>query len=152
MPDFSELFATSKGKPIEYNGRTLQMWDRFPVKNGQTIRVAFECANSDWLQGIGLKVDGGLTERSKDWGRGLAIWEKSSPNGCDLKVRTSCGHVEVKNLWDRGDGFVDFWNMGGAMIVESIPRGRRYLCNDGYPDDDFDDLIFTIVVLDDQAS
>jgi hypothetical protein len=30
------------------------------------------------------------------------------------------------------------------MYVEEIPNGRKYYCNDGEPDDDFDDLIFTL--------
>jgi hypothetical protein len=30
------------------------------------------------------------------------------------------------------------------MIVQEIAEGRRYRCNDGYPDDDFDGLIFRI--------
>jgi hypothetical protein len=149
MPDFSEMFIPNKGRPVEYRGRTIQMFDKFPVENGRTIRVAFESVGSEWLQGIGLRVDGALTERSKNWGKALAIWERTSPQGCDLQITTRCGYLEVKNLWDRGDGRVEFWNMGGAMIVESVPGGRRYLCNDGAPDDDFDDLIFTIVILDD---
>jgi hypothetical protein len=30
------------------------------------------------------------------------------------------------------------------MIVEALPNGRRYRCNDGFADDDFDDLIFRL--------
>ncbi len=30
------------------------------------------------------------------------------------------------------------------MIIEEITDGRRYQCNDAYPDDDFDDLVFMI--------
>jgi len=30
------------------------------------------------------------------------------------------------------------------MIVEKIEGGRRYRCNDGFPDEDFDDIIFTV--------
>jgi hypothetical protein len=30
------------------------------------------------------------------------------------------------------------------MIVEEIENGRRYYCNDGHPDEDFDDIIFEL--------
>ena len=33
---------------------------------------------------------------------------------------------------------------GAAMIVEEIENGRRYRCNDWEPDEDFDDIIFTV--------
>jgi hypothetical protein len=32
-----------------------------------------------------------------------------------------------------------------AMYAEEIEGGRRYYCNDFTPDDDFNDLIFTVV-------
>jgi len=40
------------------------------------------------------------------------------------------------------------WNAGlcngAAMYSEDIPDGKRYFCNDGDEDDDFDDIIFTV--------
>jgi len=33
---------------------------------------------------------------------------------------------------------------GAAMYSEDIPNGKRYFCNDGDEDDDFDDIIFTV--------
>ena len=40
------------------------------------------------------------------------------------------------------------WNQGlcngSAMYSEDIPNGKRYFCNDGVEDDDFDDIIFTV--------
>jgi len=52
----------------------------------------------------------------------------------------------VKNVWDMGDGVMQSWNAGGAMIVEGDAVSRRYLCNDGELDDDFDDMIFTLEI------
>jgi hypothetical protein len=31
-----------------------------------------------------------------------------------------------------------------AMYSEDIPNGKRYFCNDGVEDDDFDDIVFTV--------
>lgn len=30
------------------------------------------------------------------------------------------------------------------MIVEEIENGRRYRCNDGHPDESFDDINFSL--------
>ncbi|MCB1110965.1 MAG: hypothetical protein KDK64_08280, partial [Chlamydiia bacterium] len=42
----------------------------------------------------------------------------------------------------------DQWRMGrgngAAMYSENISGGKRYFCNDGDEDDDFDDIIFTL--------
>ena len=52
--------------------------------------------------------------------------------------------IEVKNVWDVGNGVIESWHNGAAMIVELLPDGRRYLCNDGFADDDFDDIVFRL--------
>ncbi len=36
------------------------------------------------------------------------------------------------------------WHNGAAIIVEPVPFGRRYRCNDGIANDDFNDLIFRL--------
>jgi hypothetical protein len=50
----------------------------------------------------------------------------------------------VYNAWDAGKGTTEAWVGHAAMIVEELPNGRRYRCNDSQRDDDFDDLIFRI--------
>jgi len=32
----------------------------------------------------------------------------------------------------------------GALYFEDFPKGKRYFCNDGYPDENFNYLIFTL--------
>jgi hypothetical protein len=59
-----------------------------------------------------------------------------------LEVIGKVSTIEVKNVWDVGDGVIHSWHNGAAMIVEPLPNGRRYRCNDGLADDDFDDIVF----------
>jgi hypothetical protein len=54
----------------------------------------------------------------------------------------------VKNVWDTGDGVTHSWLNGAAMIVDVDVSKRTYRCNDGFADDDFDDIIFRIERLD----
>jgi hypothetical protein len=35
---------------------------------------------------------------------------------------------------------------GTALYYEEINNGRRYVCNDGYPDDDLNNLVFSIEI------
>lgn len=43
------------------------------------------------------------------------------------------------DLWMKGK------ENGAAMYSEDIPNGKRYFCNDGEEDEDFDDIIFTVI-------
>jgi hypothetical protein len=43
-----------------------------------------------------------------------------------------------------GRGTTDAWHNGAAMIVHDISNGKQYQCNDGHPDDNFDDLVFRV--------
>jgi hypothetical protein len=88
----------------------------------------------------------------KEWN---VLWEDTSPKSVEIELLGPAEHVAVFNMWQdpnrvmipgvTGSGQVNhYWQNGAAMIVEEIPNGRRYRCNDGEPDDDFDDLIFTV--------
>lgn len=57
--------------------------------------------------------------------------------------------LHVKNIWDSGNGNADSCHNGAAMIVEISGSIRLYRCNDGHPDDDFDDLVFSLELLPD---
>jgi hypothetical protein len=59
---------------------------------------------------------------------------------------TQDGHIHVWNVWNNGSlrHGIDGQHGGAAMIVEEIDNGFRYRCNDGYPDNDLDDIVFRI--------
>jgi hypothetical protein len=156
MPFFDDMFMGSKGKPIIYNGITLIMGDLLPVQNGEKLKLVIESIGSDWLQGIGLRTN--LNLKTKGWldfidkeeniKTPVAVWFHKVVDPIEFIVHTKDNQLMIYNVWDNGDGTTNFWTAGGAMIVEEIPKGRRYRCNDGYPDEDFDDLIFRIERLD----
>ncbi len=144
MPAFEELFRRSKGQPVEYNGRIIQMVDRLRVGDGQRLRVVFEAVNAEWRQGVYMTTDGTFLVNDQVVKKAVVLWNDTEPREVVLEVRTKEGDCWVKNVWDIGDGFTDSWHNGAAMIVEETASGRRYRCNDGKPDDDFDDIVFRI--------
>lgn len=147
MPSFEKLFFQSKGQPVVYAGKTIQMVDRIPVNDGQCLRVRFESVNSDWRQGVYLTVDGGFTVNGVFMKKAVVLWHDTAPKEVLLQVQTKNNNCQIKNVWDIGDGVMHSWHNGGAMIVEETNSGKRYHCNDGLPDEDFDDLIFCVEVV-----
>ncbi|MBI3207018.1 MAG: hypothetical protein HYZ29_36105 [Myxococcales bacterium] len=154
MPNFGELFKRSKGQAVSYEGQTLVMLDRFPAKLGETLLVTIESTDASWPQGVGMS-DGvelfGVRERR------AVVWEYFSvppeerasvrsrlPFSFEVKCRNKRGSISFYNVTEL-DGRQEWWHGGACMIVDEIPNGRRYLCNDFELDDDFNDLVFTVI-------
>lgn len=144
MALFEELFIKSKGKPIHYKGQTIVMMDLFPIKNKKKIKISIEAVGSEWRQGIAVKTKGSFLINDQKVNKGIVFWNDTAPKEFELLVMTKDDFIQVKNVWDTGDGVINSWHNGAAMIVEELEFGRRYLCNDGHPDDNFNDIIFTI--------
>lgn len=139
-----QLFEESKGQPVMYKGQKVVRIDCFPIKVGEKIKIVFESVNSKWDQAIRLKIDKELKIENEK-GKSFALWKYNAPKEIIVEcTKTKIGILYVYNGWDTGDGSTDSWLGNSGMIVEECENGRRYRCNDGYPDDDFDDLIFRI--------
>lgn len=148
MVAFERLFRESKGQPVCYKNQLIQMADYLPIESVACIRICIESTDSEWKQGIGLDCDSFFEIENERLGKKIAIWEDTAPGEVTLNISRPCKKCFIRNLWDTGNGVIESWHNGAAMIVEEIENGRRYRCNDGHPDDDFDDIIFTIEFLD----
>jgi len=151
MIDFSEKFMKTKGQTIKHKGKTISMWDRFPIlQNNVKAKYKIISTDSEWRQGFAIRTNGSVIfndvqqKKKKDW---IAIWEDIALWEDEFVVKSKNGLLDVKNIWDIGNGVVESWTNGGAMYYEEIPNGRRYYCNDGHFDDDFNDIIFEIVLV-----
>ncbi len=146
MPSFQSQFTETAGKPIMYQGKTLFMMDHFPTEHSTRLRLYFETCNGEWRQGVALNVDGNVEVNGRVIGKHkhIVLWHDTAPQVVELGVPANANMVEVHNVWDSGNGMTDAWHNGAAMIIEEIPNGRRYRCNDGLADDDFDDIVFRI--------
>lgn len=164
MPDFTDLFIQSKGQPITYKGKTLVLSDKFPVQNGDVLIASIEKTNSDRRQGFCIDITGSCEMDGKVFEKGKGVrmlfWEDTAPKQIKLKVFTSQGWVRIENIWEQTNCYlvsdpsgesvekssksVESKYNGAAMVVEEIENGRRYRCNDGRPDENFDDIVFTV--------
>lgn len=144
MPSFESVFKESKGKPISYEGKTLVMSDDFPTQGETHFRLVFEACDSEWRQGVALDVIGKVKVGGQIVRGGIVLWHDTAPQAVEFEIIGDTPAIQVKNVWDVGNGTIHSWHNGAAMIIELLPNGRRYRCNDGLADDDFDDVIFRI--------
>lgn len=144
---FEQLFLQSQGKPIQYNGGTLYIADRIPMQPTTIFRICIEKADSKYRQGISLslrpkgvlEIDG---EKSKT---GFHVWQDTAPSEFLVEMHGKIPReLLVFNIWEVGENSVHSGHNGAAMKIEELPNGKRYYCNDGEPDDDFNDLVFRI--------
>ena len=154
VPNFGELFIASRGEPLSYEGRTLVMLDRFPAKFGERLLVTIESTNSVWPQGIGMstgvEVFGSREKRAVVW-EYFSVEPKNRkrirsnlPFSFEVTCRNKSGFISFYNMTEF-DGRQESWNGGSCMVSSEIDGGRRYSCNDFELDDDFDDLVFSVV-------
>jgi hypothetical protein len=152
--DFGQRFIKSRGTPIEHGGKTLIMLDRFPAEHGETFIVTIEATNSAYPQGVGVGEDVEVFGKSV---KRAVIWEYFSlapelrksersklPFSFEVVCQSKRGSLSFYNMTEV-QGRQSWWHGGSCMIAEDIAGGRRFRCNDFELDEDFDDLVFTVV-------
>ncbi len=152
MTSFETFFRKSKGKPIEYKGSKLILADKFPVSNNEKLLIQIKETNSESRQGLSVDITGSCECENEIYKKGKGInmifWEDTAPKNIVLTIFTKENFVWIKNIWESysltGYPSTDSGNNGAAMIVEEIENGKLYKCNDGYPDEDFNDIIFAV--------
>jgi hypothetical protein len=152
--DFGQLFIQSRGAPIHHDGKTLIMLDKVPAKLGETLIVTIEATSSAYPQGVGVsegvEVFGERVKRAVIWEYfslppELRKSERSRlPFSFEVVCRNKKGSLSFYNMTEFR-GRQEWWHGGSCMIAEDITGGRRYRCNDFELDEDFDDLVFTVV-------
>jgi hypothetical protein len=145
MPSFDKEFMNAKGAPVTYNGLELVRIDRIPVKKKFSGYLRVISTNSEWKQGIRIKIDGSMTINSCE-GNDFIIWAEDINGDVFFEGTSKKLQLMIWNAWDTGSGRVDAWLNGAAMIIEENGNIRRYKCNDSHPDENFDDIVFEVVI------
>lgn len=107
--------------------------------------MSIEKTDSEWTQGIFLELDrGNFFVRGSDVGKCIVLWENTAPRQMEIELQGTPRKLFVRNVWNTGNGAMQYGHFGAAMIVDHLHDGRRYRCNDGKPDEDFDDIVFSL--------
>ena len=56
---FEDLFLESGGRPVEFKGRVVQLVDHFPLGPTGGVRLSFKAADSEYRQGVLLRLKRG---------------------------------------------------------------------------------------------
>ncbi len=142
---FEDLFKESNWLPVEYQGKQVLISDTINFSPGKMkFTITFEKINSDWEQGIFLKGKGVFFINNERLADSIYLWQKTSSTVVEFVFESKDGVLKIWNMWRIEKGSMQYGHNGAALYYNKISNGKRYYCNDGYPDDDFDDLIFTI--------
>lgn len=158
MPDFQSLFEQNNCRPVLWNGKLVCIEDRWPCSGGERYVLRFisatdsrpQAASLTVIGGYGLVVDGiHVSGPRKDSILWYHLYKDLDVNIVIPKYSKKVDTIfSVMNAWDQGLGRIESGHGGAAMIVteriDSEGVQRLYRCNDFDPDDDFDDLVFTI--------
>lgn len=151
MPVFENFFKESKGAAVSYQGKLLHISDRIPVHSGEHFRCSIEKTNSEWRQGFTAKLTHGIIQSENEESNCFHFWASEALQEFEFRIKLTSkkpAHLILYNFWEGSDGTVHVGHNGAAMVIEEIPHGRRYYCNDGHPDDNFDDIVFTVQKID----
>lgn len=145
MPSFEKNFRESKGLPIEYCGNTIIGIDRIKVEKAFSGQLVLLSTNSEWKQGVKIDVNGEMVINSVR-GKNFVIWQNNMIKPVHFSGITKDQQMLIWNAWDTGDGTTNYWHNGAAMTKETDGNAIIYRCNDGHPDDNFDDIVFKVVI------
>jgi hypothetical protein len=154
VADFGHLFMDSRGAPVQYGEKTLLMADKIAAKLGEEFTVTIESTRSDYPQGVGVsegvEVFGERAKRAVIWEYfSLPLEQRQAQRSrLPFKFVVACRNKQGSLLFynmTEVQGRQEWWHGGSCMIAEDIPGGRRYHCNDFESDEDFDDLVFSVV-------
>jgi len=146
---FQDEFTKSNAKPIEYKGKTLVLRDHYNVVDGDGFKISIEQINSERRQGVTLSIPKhDIIISGQTFHHGVVLWQdlvsKDTLISIHLKQKT-IGVLSIYNSWDWGEGIKESCHNGAAMHIEKINKNhKRYWCNDGYPDDNLNDIVFCV--------
>lgn len=147
MAKWKELIGKERIYNKNYKGRTdVVAWDVLPVNNEQELELEFISSNSTFLQGVRLAIDTGKGELEingiKD--KGMKLWKNTAPKKVKIKCTSSEGKLSVYNISkDENGNLISAADFQG-MLIEEAEDIRIYRCNDIYPNDNFNKLVFKI--------
>jgi len=93
---------------VEYKGKEIFGFDRFPIKNLDILIVSIEKTSSKFIQGLGIGVfDGYLKVKNKRLNKRKYILnlffedsEELDIKNMGLKVFTKGDHIIIQNIWE----------------------------------------------------
>lgn len=143
MIEFEKKFNLSRGRPFEEAGRCYQMFYAITEAMPKTFSLSFEYAILNPRQGLRLDCDDPLVIAGVK-NKAFTLWKHTAPSHIKVE-RTGYASVMIRNIWDNGDGVIQSWHGGGALIAEpGMDKTVRLRCNSTLKNSDCNDLVVLI--------
>lgn len=150
MIDFGAAFISSRGGPIEYEGRELHLAFVLPVHAGDEIRIVFLRFTRELRQGVRIVTRGRGCKVSVG-GRLLddvVLWSDTAPREVLMTVHGGGKGAEIRiwNVWEdpiRGT-MLQALSSGAIEIQPQPDRSVVLRCSDGSGEPEFDDLVILL--------
>jgi hypothetical protein len=148
MPDLSDVFAEQQSNVIEWNGAPVYGLYEFNDIPGH-IRVAFMKAKLSPVQGVQLRIRGGVLVVNGQAAEDVTLWRDSAPDTVEVDVRPNArGRTSLKlwNVWRGGRDVTQAWLGNAAIQVDGDPGTGNFVlrCSDGHSEPTFDDLVVAV--------
>ena len=146
--EFQTLFEKANGQPILYKGKELVQLDKINLSaNTIALKITFLSTDSKYTQGIVLRTKGEFEIEGTRLSKMTVLWEDTAPKEVDIMVRSKDKMLYIYNAWKTEKCAFESWYNGAAIYIEEIDGAKIFHCNDGFPDDDFNDLVFKVEFL-----
>lgn len=140
----SSTFMRTKGKPINFNGKTVVAIIEIEITKPRTLfSVRRSGATNGRVQGLALKMTGGqiVVEGSGKGCPEIVLWSDTSPDAVEIEVLSSGGNVlKIWNVWKSAFG-MNAWVGNAGMHVHGADGMITLECSDGVGDVDFSDYV-----------
>ena len=146
--DFRDRFVESQGKPVEFEGRTIQLAHRVAVTSGERLLLRIHHFVDTPLQGLRIAAKGCQVAAVEQTGTQFVVWTDVAPERTELEVVKAKAGAELVflNVWrdERFGSTMQGMNYA-AMKVDGDPNSSVVLrCSDGVGPPAFDDLVVSI--------
>lgn len=143
---FEDYFNETNGKPFDYEGKLIKLSHSINVNGGENFKIDSFVTKSKWKQGVVFQVLNGELEMNNDVNTRFVLWEGSFSENSNIKVLKG-EKLIVYNVWDVGNGIMQYGHNGAGLYVIEIKNKLTFYCNDGFPNDNLDDLVFDVTKL-----
>ncbi len=140
---FEYYFNETNGLPFDYKGKVIKLSHRIDIIGGEIFRIDNLTTDSEWKQGMVLHSLNGKIEINGSIEKQFVLWEDTLPKNPSFKI-ISGEQLVVYNVWDIGNGVMQYGHNGAGLYVEEKNNRITFYCNDGHPDDNLNDLVFNL--------
>jgi len=146
----TDLFRKAKSRTIDYEGKTVLLYDEIAIPTSGVITFTFLGVQSEWRQGVWLGDMPSIRDLNLTVGdqsaSSMRIWQDTAPQSLQIEFSAPHQSLYLYNIWDNGNGHSSSQLQGAGMHLELDGKKRIYRCNDGHPETTFSHLAFSIEI------